>query len=74
MNLKEIVTQLRACGYECVAGPIENNVAFIELERLASETEPTLAQLIEASQKRRDIERDAKTFAADVKAGRVRFG
>jgi hypothetical protein len=32
MTLKEIVEQLKSCRYECEAGPLENNVAFIELE------------------------------------------
>lgn len=36
MKLKEIVTQLRSCGYQCVAGRLENNVAFRELELLAN--------------------------------------
>ena len=35
MTLKEIVEQLRMCGYVCEAGPLENNVAFIELVRMA---------------------------------------
>lgn len=34
-QLKAIVEKLKSCGYECVAGPLENNVAFIELEELA---------------------------------------
>lgn len=33
MNLKEIVEQLESCNYECEAGPLENNVAFIELKK-----------------------------------------
>jgi hypothetical protein len=41
MTLQEIVEQLRACGFECEAGPLENNVAFQELVRLAEQsTEP----------------------------------
>lgn len=36
-KLKEIVEQLESCGYECVAGKLENNVAFIELKRLAEQ-------------------------------------
>lgn len=35
--LKEIVEQLKACNYECEAGPLENNVAFQKLEELANE-------------------------------------
>lgn len=37
MTLKEIVEQLKSCGYECEAGPLENNVAFMELEEMANE-------------------------------------
>jgi hypothetical protein len=32
-SLKEIVEQLELCGYECEAGVLVNNVAFIELKR-----------------------------------------
>lgn len=35
MNLQEIVEQLQSCNYECEAGALENNVAFIELRRIA---------------------------------------
>lgn len=35
MTLIEIIEQLRLCGYECEAGPLENNVAFIELEKMS---------------------------------------
>jgi hypothetical protein len=34
-KLKEIIEQLESCNYTCEAGPIENNVAFIELKELA---------------------------------------
>jgi hypothetical protein len=34
--LPAIIKQLKACGFECEAGPLEMNTAFIELERLAS--------------------------------------
>ncbi|MED4411023.1 MULTISPECIES: hypothetical protein [Bacillus subtilis group] len=37
MKLSEIVDQLKACGFECEAGPLENNVAFVELEKIAKE-------------------------------------
>lgn len=37
MSLAEIVEQLKSCNYECEAGPLENNVAFIELVRLSKE-------------------------------------
>jgi hypothetical protein len=32
-KLREIINQLKSCGYSCEAGPLENNVAFIELEK-----------------------------------------
>lgn len=34
-DLLEIVEQLRACEYRCEAGPLVNNLAFMELERRA---------------------------------------
>lgn len=34
-SLATIVGQLESCGYECVAGPLEMNVAFQELQRMA---------------------------------------
>ncbi|WP_193744531.1 MULTISPECIES: hypothetical protein [Bacillus amyloliquefaciens group] len=34
-TLKEIVEQLKDCGYECEAGPLVNNVAFQKLVELA---------------------------------------
>ncbi|MED3571951.1 hypothetical protein [Cytobacillus praedii] len=34
-RLKEIVEQLKSCGFSCEAGPLENNIAFIELQELA---------------------------------------
>lgn len=35
MSLKEIVEQLKSCGYECQGGPLENNIAFIKLKEMA---------------------------------------
>jgi hypothetical protein len=35
MTLQEIIEQLESCHYECEAGTLENNVAFIELKRIA---------------------------------------
>lgn len=35
MTLKEIVEQLEFCEFECIAGPLEMNQAFIELKRMA---------------------------------------
>lgn len=36
-SLTEIVEQLRWCGYACDGGKIESNLAFRELEQMASE-------------------------------------
>lgn len=46
MNLKQIVEQLESCNFECEAGPLENNVAFIELKRMA-EFESKIEELAE---------------------------
>lgn len=35
MELKEIIEQLESCKFECEAGPLENNTAFIELKKRA---------------------------------------
>lgn len=35
MSLAEIAEQLQSCNYECEAGALDNNVAFIELKRHA---------------------------------------
>jgi hypothetical protein len=34
--LREIVEQLKACGFECEAGKLENNTAFQQLVELAA--------------------------------------
>jgi hypothetical protein len=34
MTLQEIIEQLESCNYECEAGRLENNVAFIELKKV----------------------------------------
>jgi hypothetical protein len=34
-SLADIVQQLESCGYRCEAGPLELNIAFIELKRRA---------------------------------------
>jgi hypothetical protein len=39
MNLKEICEQLRFCNFECEGGPIQSNVAFMELEKMAAQEE-----------------------------------
>lgn len=36
MDLKDIVEQLKMCGFQCEGGPLENHLAFKELERIAS--------------------------------------
>jgi hypothetical protein len=36
-GLKVIVEQLKSCDYECIGGPMINNVAFIALEELAQQ-------------------------------------
>lgn len=36
MSLREIVQQLEMCGFTCEAGPLENNAAFLALERWAA--------------------------------------
>jgi hypothetical protein len=40
-GLKAIVEQLQSCDYECIGGPLANNVAFIALTELAEETNRT---------------------------------
>lgn len=46
-TLKEIVTQLKDCGYECEAGPLANNEDFRLLAKLAGvEVPKTLAERI----------------------------
>jgi hypothetical protein len=35
MTLAEIIEQLESCNYECEAGPLENNVAWQELKKVA---------------------------------------
>ncbi|ASB90440.1 hypothetical protein OZL92_20950 [Bacillus sonorensis] len=34
-TLKEIVEQIKECGFECEAGPLTNNIAFRKLAELA---------------------------------------
>jgi hypothetical protein len=49
-SLKEIVKQLRSCGYTCEAGPLENNADFQMLERIAGvEPERTLDSAFESA-------------------------
>jgi hypothetical protein len=35
-ELKDIVNQLEACNYECEAGKLENNTAFVLLKELSN--------------------------------------
>lgn len=50
MNLKEIVEQLEKCGFECEAGPLENNTAFVELKEPAElEEEKDLQEKADAA-------------------------
>ena len=39
MTLRDIVKQLNHCGYTCIAGPLELNVAFIALGEMAERTD-----------------------------------
>lgn len=34
-SLKEIIEQLKLCRFDCEGGALENNIAFIELKKLA---------------------------------------
>lgn len=45
MALKEIVKQIESCGYECEAGPLENNQAFQRLKELAAHELPDMSVL-----------------------------
>lgn len=40
MTLIEIISQLKSCGYRCEAGPLEWDVAFIELMKMVEFTPP----------------------------------
>lgn len=35
METIEIINQLKSCNYQCEAGPLKKNTAFIELEKAA---------------------------------------
>lgn len=45
MDLIEIVKEIEKCGFECEAGPITNNLAFIELKNIARQTEELLTPM-----------------------------
>ena len=34
-TLDKIVNQLESCNYECEAGPLKNNIAFISLKKMS---------------------------------------
>uniref|UniRef100_A0A6M3IKM4 Uncharacterized protein n=1 Tax=viral metagenome TaxID=1070528 RepID=A0A6M3IKM4_9ZZZZ len=44
--LQEIVKQLESCNYECEAGSLVNNTAFIELKKLADKESIPLDLLV----------------------------
>jgi len=50
MTVSEIVEQLESCDYECEGGPLENNVAFIELKQKAENLD-LLPDLIDTARK-----------------------
>jgi hypothetical protein len=45
-DLLAIVEQLEMCGYTCEGGLLENNVAFIELRRIANDRHDVAACLV----------------------------
>lgn len=47
-SLPLIVAQLEACGYENQAGILKNNVAFIELKKLADRSEKARVLILHA--------------------------
>ncbi len=50
MTLTEIIEQLEWCDYQCEAGTLKNNVAFIQLKRMSEDDNSLLAE----SQRERD--------------------
>nr|WP_254416544.1 hypothetical protein [Bacillus glycinifermentans] len=46
-KIGDILDQLKSCAFECEAGPLVNNVAFIELEKFLKE-KPTITLKIDA--------------------------
>lgn len=44
MTLPEIIAQLEACRFECEAGPLEMNVAFVELKKMATRQEERMSK------------------------------
>lgn len=74
MTLQRIVDQLRSCNYECEAGALENNVAFIELERQAqeqrevSQLDSINALLIGYEERIGDYSEDVRTLIEEVRA------
>lgn len=68
MTLPEIVEQLRACQYECQAGALENNVAFVELERLAQSSASVDALLIGYEERIADYSDDVRVLISEIRA------
>jgi hypothetical protein len=52
MNLKEIVEQLKSCGYQCEAGDLEHNEAFIALAQKANARGTTLEKYLQEDMER----------------------
>lgn len=67
MKLLEIVEQLRSCNYECQAGPLETNVAFVELERLAQIDASVEALLIGYEERLADYHEDVQTLVEEIR-------
>lgn len=44
-SLADIVKQLEFCSYRCEAGPLESNLAFIELKRRAAMEQPESGEI-----------------------------
>ena len=40
-TMKEIVEQLESCKYKCIGGNLENNIAFIQLKKIADSSYQT---------------------------------
>ncbi|WP_332648876.1 hypothetical protein [Lysinibacillus sp. 54212] len=55
-ELKEIVEQLESCGYVCVAGPLENNTAFVRLKELAEQSGNEVVEISAEGMSNNDLE------------------
>lgn len=68
MNLKDVVEQLEACHYECEAGALENNVAFIRLKEIANALSASAGAMgieLIAAERLRQIEQESWTAVHD---------